>query len=46
MSLIGGMVQPFVVRTEKNSVFVSHRGGVTKVTPEVLRKASVAAQMN
>ena len=31
---------------EKNNVFVSYRGRVTKVAPECLRKASVAEQMS
>ena len=35
-----------VVGKEKNNVFVSSRGRVTKVTPECLRKASVAEQMS
>ena len=35
-----------VVGKEKNSVFVSYRGRVTKVAPECLRKASVAEQMS
>ena len=35
-----------VVGKEKNSVFVSHRGRVTKVAPECLRQASVAEQMS
>ena len=34
-----------VVGKEKNNVFVSYRGRVTKVAPECLRKASVAEQM-
>ena len=33
-----------VVGKEKNNVFVSYRGRVTKVAPECLRKASVAEQ--
>ena len=44
--LIGGMVEPIVVGKEKNNVFVSHLGRVTKVAPECLRKASVAEQMS
>ena len=35
-----------VVGKEKNNVFVSYRGRVTKVAPECLRKASVAEQMS
>ena len=35
-----------VVGKEKNNVFVSYRGRVTKVAPEFLRKASVAEQMS
>ena len=35
-----------VVRKEKNNVFVSYRGRVTKVAPECLRKASVVEQMS
>ena len=35
-----------VVGNEKNNVFVSHRGRVTKVASECLRKASVAEQMS
>ena len=35
-----------VVGKEKNNVFVSYRGFVTKVAPECLRKASVAEQMS
>ena len=35
-----------VVDKEKNNVFVSYRGRVTKVAPEFLRKASVAEQMS
>ena len=35
-----------VVGKEKNNVFVSHRGRVTEVAPECLRKASVAEQMS
>ena len=31
---------------EKNNMFVSYRGPVTKVAPECLRKASVAEQMS
>ena len=34
-----------VVGQEKNNLFVSYRGGLTKVAPECLRKASVAEQM-
>ena len=34
-----------VVGKEKNNVFVSYRGRVTKVVPECLRKASVAEQI-
>ena len=35
-----------VVGKEKNNVFVSYRGRVTKVAPEYLRKASVAEQIS
>ena len=35
-----------VVGNEKNEVFVSYRGRVTKVAPECLRKASEAVQMS
>ena len=42
----GGYGPAIVVGKEKNSVFVSHRGRVTKVAPECLRKASVAEQMS
>ena len=35
-----------VTGKEKNTVFVSYRGRVTKVAPECLRKASVAEQMS
>ena len=35
-----------VVGKEKNNVFVSFRGRVTKVAPECIRKASVADQMS
>ena len=35
-----------MVGKEKNHVFVSYRGRVTKVAPECLRKASVAEQMS
>ena len=35
-----------VVGKEKNHVFVSYRGRVTKVAPECLRMASVAEQMS
>ena len=35
-----------VVDNDKNHVFVSYRGRVTKVAPECLRKASVAEQMS
>ena len=37
---------PIVVAKEKDNVFVSCRGRVTKVAPECLRKASVAEQMS
>ena len=36
----------FVVGKEKNNVFLSYRGRVTKVAPECLRQASVAEQMS
>ena len=35
-----------VVGNEKNNVFVSCRGRVTRVAPQCLRKASVAEQMS
>ena len=35
-----------VVGKEKNNVFVSYHGRLTKVAPECLRKASVAEQMS
>ena len=35
-----------VVGKEKNNVFVSYRGRVTKVAPECLRKGSVAEKMS
>ena len=38
---------PAIVASEKkHNVFASHRGRVTKVAPECLRKASVAEQMS
>ena len=37
---------PAIVGTEKNNVFVSYRGRVTKVAPKCLLKASVAEQMS
>ena len=40
---IGGVVEPSLL-VKKNNVFVSHRGRVTKVAPECLRKASAAEQ--